>query len=101
MYPSSVVQTGVKSLGCEKSIAQPSPIHSWKLMGPWVVSALKFGASLLILRAMIHLAIHFYLNVRFYRIWMVVKNVRRRGSANWIWLADPPTLTAVDRSVCF
>src|SRR5919106_2409802 len=51
MYPSSVVQTGVKSLGCEKRIAQPSPIHSWKLMVPWVVSAVKFGASLLILSA--------------------------------------------------
>ena len=28
MENSSVVQTGVKSLGCEKSTAQPSPIHS-------------------------------------------------------------------------
>ncbi len=26
--PSSVVQTGVKSFGCEKSTAQLSPIHS-------------------------------------------------------------------------
>ncbi len=27
MYPSSVVQTGVKSLGCENSTAHDSPIH--------------------------------------------------------------------------
>ncbi len=33
--PSSVVQTGVKSLGWEKRTAQPSPIHSWKWMVPW------------------------------------------------------------------
>src|SRR5581483_5290395 len=52
MYPSSVVHTGVKSFGCENRIAQPSPIHSWKLIGPWVVSAVKFGASLLIRNAM-------------------------------------------------
>ena len=44
MYPSSVVQTGVKSLGCEKRIAHESPIHSWKLMRPSVVSASKSGA---------------------------------------------------------
>jgi len=30
MTPSSVVHTGVKSFGCEKRIAQPSPIHSRK-----------------------------------------------------------------------
>src|SRR5207253_10848566 len=30
---------------------QPLPIHSWKLIFPWVVSAVKLGASLLILRA--------------------------------------------------
>src|ERR1700686_4235649 len=45
MYPSSVVQTGVKSLGCENKMAQPSPIHSWKLIVPCEVSAVKFGAS--------------------------------------------------------
>src|SRR5215467_9379356 len=43
-YPSSVVQTGVKSLGCENSTAHESPIHSWKLIGPSVVSAWKSGA---------------------------------------------------------
>src|SRR5262249_40594278 len=48
MYPSSVVHTGVKFFGCEKRIAQPLPIQSWKLILPWVVSAVKFGASLLI-----------------------------------------------------
>src|ERR1700693_5868674 len=48
MYPSSVVQTGVKSLGCENRIAQPSPIHSWKLIVPCVVSAVKSGATSLI-----------------------------------------------------
>ena len=42
--PSSVVHTGVKSLGCEKSTAQLSPFHSWKLTVPWVVSAVKSGA---------------------------------------------------------
>src|SRR5437667_6784958 len=44
IYPSSVVHTGVKSLGCENSTAQESPIQSWKLIGPSVVSALKSGA---------------------------------------------------------
>ena len=42
--PSSVVHTGVKSLGCEKRIPQLSPSHSWKLMVPSVVSAVKSGA---------------------------------------------------------
>src|SRR5690348_6204238 len=44
IYPSSVVHTGVKSLGWENRMAQPSPIHSWNLMGPCVVSATKSGA---------------------------------------------------------
>src|SRR2546423_3832555 len=44
MYPSSVVQTGVKSLGCEKSTAHELPIHSWKRIGPSVVCASKSGA---------------------------------------------------------
>src|SRR2546428_6068344 len=44
MYPSSVVQTGVKSFGCENSTAHELPIQSWKLIGPSVVSALKSGA---------------------------------------------------------
>src|SRR5579872_6154452 len=43
--PSSVVQTGVKSLGCENRIAQLSPIQLWKSILPCVVSAVKFGAS--------------------------------------------------------
>ena len=43
-YPSSVVQTGVKSRGCEKRMAQASPIHAWKLIRPSVVSAVKSGA---------------------------------------------------------
>src|SRR5437764_6227381 len=42
--PSSVVQTGVKSFGCENKSAQPSPIHSWNLILPSVVSASKSGA---------------------------------------------------------
>ena len=42
--PSSVVQTGVKSLGWEKRMPQLSPSHSWKLMVPSVVSAVKSGA---------------------------------------------------------
>src|SRR5262249_7387489 len=40
----SVVQTGVKSLGCEKSTAHESPIQSWNWMVPSVVSAWKSGA---------------------------------------------------------
>src|ERR671932_7206 len=44
MYPSSVVHTGVKSLGCENSTAHESPIQSWKRMRPSVVSASKSGA---------------------------------------------------------
>ena len=55
MYPSSVVQTGVKSLGCENRMAQPSPIHWWKLISPWVVSAVKFGASSLIRNDMVRI----------------------------------------------
>ncbi len=42
--PSSVVQTGVKSLGWENSTPQPSPSHSWKLILPSVVSTVKSGA---------------------------------------------------------
>src|SRR6266568_1547067 len=45
MYPSSVVQTGVKSFGCENSTTHESPAHSWKLIGPSLVWALKSGAS--------------------------------------------------------
>src|ERR1700761_6190391 len=43
--PSSVVQTGVKSFGCENSIAQESPIQSWNRILPSVVSASKSGAT--------------------------------------------------------
>src|SRR5271166_5344395 len=43
--PSSVVHTGVKSFGWEKSTPQLSPRYSWKLMVPSVVSAVKSGAS--------------------------------------------------------
>src|SRR5438067_1046813 len=42
--PSSVVHTGVKSFGCEKSTAQLSCFHSWKRTGPSVVWASKSGA---------------------------------------------------------
>src|SRR5882724_9729551 len=55
MYPSSVVQTGVKSFGCEKRMAHPLPIQSWKLIFPWVVSAVELGASLLIRSPMVRL----------------------------------------------
>src|SRR6266481_810623 len=51
IYPSSVVQTGVKSFGCENSTHQESPIHSWKRMRPSVVSASKSGATSFICRA--------------------------------------------------
>src|SRR5215216_7852350 len=50
-YPSSVVQTGVKSFGWENRTAQLSPIHSWKFIGPSVVSAVKSGAISPSLRA--------------------------------------------------
>src|SRR5712692_6386024 len=51
MYPSSVVHTGVKSLGCENSTAHESPIQSWKCTEPSVVSASKSGAVSPICRA--------------------------------------------------
>ena len=44
MVPSSVVQTGVKSLGWENSTTQELPIQSWKWIWPSVVSASKSGA---------------------------------------------------------
>ena len=44
MVPSSVVQTGVKSLGWENSTAELLPIQSWKRILPSVVSASKSGA---------------------------------------------------------
>ena len=45
--PISVVQTGVKSAGCEKSTHQPSPIHSWKDgQSPCVVLQEKSGTML-------------------------------------------------------
>src|SRR3569832_814095 len=42
--PSSVVHTGVKSLGCEKSTTHESPLHLWKSILPCVVSEEKSGA---------------------------------------------------------
>src|ERR1700733_12912330 len=42
--PSSVVQTGVKSAGCEKRTPQLSPSHWWKSTLPSVVCAVKLGA---------------------------------------------------------
>src|SRR5262249_36117340 len=45
------VQTGVKSFGCENNTTHESPIQSWKLIGPSVVSAWKSGASSPIFRA--------------------------------------------------
>ena len=39
------MQTGVKSAGWEKRIAQDPPSHWWKSMSPWVVLAWKLGAS--------------------------------------------------------
>src|SRR3979490_3055612 len=51
--PSSVVQTGVKSFGCENKSAQLLPIQSWNLIFPSVVSASKSGATEPIWRAML------------------------------------------------
>ncbi|MNT39403.1 hypothetical protein D3C72_1756460 [compost metagenome] len=50
--PNSVVHTGVKSFGWEKRIAQSEPIQSWKVMGPWSVSAVKLGTRSLMRSAM-------------------------------------------------
>src|SRR5581483_4831955 len=44
IVPSSVVHTGVKSFGCEKSTPHESPSQSWKRIRPCVVSASKSGA---------------------------------------------------------
>jgi hypothetical protein len=44
ILPSSVVQTGVKSAGCEKRMVQLLPMNSWKSTSPIVVLALKLGA---------------------------------------------------------
>src|SRR5690606_41363554 len=44
IVPASGWHTGVKFLGCENRTAQPFPIQSWKLIVPWVVSAVKSGA---------------------------------------------------------
>jgi len=41
--PNSVVQTGVKSAGCENSTHHESPMNWWKLIGPRLVSASKSG----------------------------------------------------------
>src|SRR3954447_18049443 len=35
--PSSVVQTGVKSFGCENSSAQLLPVESWSSVVPYVI----------------------------------------------------------------
>jgi hypothetical protein len=43
--PSSVVQTGVKSAGCENRIAQLLSMKLWKSMSPCVVVAWKLGAG--------------------------------------------------------
>lgn len=42
--PNSVVQTGVKSSGCENNTAHESPKYSWNEIGPLEVSAVKSGA---------------------------------------------------------
>src|SRR5476649_640401 len=42
--PNSVVQTGVKSAGCENSTAHQSPAHSWKCLVPVEESCEKSGA---------------------------------------------------------
>src|SRR5207248_3409475 len=52
---SSVVQTGVKSFGCENNSAQLLPIQSWNLIFPSVVSASKSGAVAPIWRAIFDL----------------------------------------------
>src|SRR5215475_10179947 len=51
--PSSVVQTGVKSFGCENKSAQLSPIQSWNLIFPSVFWASKSRAVAPIWSAMV------------------------------------------------
>src|SRR5438105_15626779 len=53
--PSSVLQTGVTSFGCENNSAQLLPIQSWNLIFPSVVSASKSGAVAPIWRAILDL----------------------------------------------
>src|SRR3954452_14130935 len=77
MVPSSVVQTGVKSLGCEKRTAQESPIQSWKLIFPSVVSASKSGAVSPIVSAMWSLLIGFK-SGRSSRIYVRLRSLQRR-----------------------
>src|SRR5512144_943477 len=55
--PSSVVQTGVKSAGCEKSTPQLSPSHWWKFTSPSVLCAVKLGAVSPNLNAMLLLVL--------------------------------------------
>ena len=55
--PNSVVQTGVKSFGCENKIAQESPIQSCNWIVPWSVSTVIFGIVSLIRRLMVVLLI--------------------------------------------
>src|SRR5215212_3831414 len=71
IYPSSVVQTGVKSFGCENRTAQPSPIQSWKLMVPCVVSAVKSGVVSLIRSDIVRLPTR----------WVLVRPCSRRRPA--------------------
>src|SRR5215831_20885154 len=59
MYPSSVVHTGVKSLGWEKRTAQESPSQSWKRRRPSVVSASKSGATSPICRDIAKPSLHY------------------------------------------
>ena len=63
-----MVQTGVKSFGWENSSAQPSPIHSWKLIAPSVVSAVKSGAVSLIRSPM-----------GFLRCWRTARRLAKHG----------------------
>src|SRR3954454_17692690 len=80
--PSSVVQTGVKSFGCENKSAQLLPIQSWNLILPSVVSASKSGATAPIGRAIIHL-IYFKLRgnsgVEYRRRGPLVNGRRKKG----------------------
>src|SRR5678816_1042180 len=50
--PNSVVQTGVKSFGCENSTTHLPSAHSWKCRGPSVESWVKSGAMSLSFKVM-------------------------------------------------
>src|SRR5918993_342923 len=79
----SLAQTGVNSFGCENRNAQLSPIHSWKVILPWVVSAVKSGAISFIRTAMIILLFWVLFALELSRIVSSVNPFWRRCQFQW------------------